>query len=253
MTQFKKNLKKKIKKLLSSQLVICILSRVSYLYALLVGKTTRWQLEGIKQIYDFRDKNKNFILVGWHGRAMMMPYFARGRFPLDALVSLHQDGRIIAGLLRKFGLGTIGGSTTVNAKGAAMGLMRSLQEKRSICIIPDGPRGPRMHMTMSPLYYAQKTGLPIFFMVNSFKHAFIIEKAWDKMMIPLPFGRGICKISAPFYVDTAADETELENARRKLEELGNRLQFDADTAMKRQPVLPAAPEEIKTAKQKRRS
>lgn len=253
MTQFKKNLKKKIKKILSSRLVIRILSRITYLYALLVGKTTRWQLEGVSQIYDFRDQNKNFILVGWHGRAMMMPYFARGEFPLDALVSLHQDGRIIAGLLRKFGLGTIGGSTTVNAKGAAMGLMRSLQEQRSICIIPDGPRGPRMQMTMSPLYYAQKTGLPIFFMVNSFKHAFIIEKAWDKMMIPLPFGRGFCKVSAPFYVDAAAGEAELETARQKLEDLGNRMLAEADTAMNRRPVCPAAPEEIKAAQQKRRS
>ena len=72
-------------------------------------------------------------------------------------------------------------------------------------------------------------------------------------MIPLPFGRGFCKVSAPFYVDTAAGEAELETARQKLEDLGNRMLAEADTAMNRRPVRPAAPEEIKAAQQNRRS
>ena len=252
MKQYKKQLKKKLKNILHSRFIISILSRIIYLYALLVGKTTRWQLQGVEQLYKYRDLGKNFILIGWHGRAMMMPYFAGRKFPLDALVSLHQDGQIIAGLLRKFGLGTICGSTTVNAKGAAMGLMRSLEEKkRSICIIPDGPRGPRMHMTSSPLYFAQKTGLPIFIMVNSFKHAFIIEKAWDKMMLPLPFGSGICTVSEPFYVTSGASEKELETARLDLERLANRQLFEADTSMGRSPVLPATSDEILTSKKRK--
>ena len=252
MNQYKKKLKKKIKKILSSAFVIRIVSHILYLYALLVGKTTRWQTKGVEQLYKNVAAQKNFVLVGWHGRAMMMPYFARGNFPLDALVSLHQDGQIIAGLLRKFGLGTICGSTTVNAKGAAMGLMRSLEEKnRSICIIPDGPKGPRMHMTKSPLYFAQKTGTPIFVMVNSFKHAYIIEKAWDKMMIPLPFGQGICTVSEPFYVKSDTTEEEIETLRQSLEDLANRLQSEADLAMGRTPVLPATLQEIEASRKKR--
>lgn len=72
----------------------------------------------------------------------MLPYFWNRKKPLNALVSLHRDGRMIAGLLEKFGLGTIGGSSNENASGAAVKLMHSLKDDTAICIIPDRSRDP---------------------------------------------------------------------------------------------------------------
>lgn len=86
---------------------------------------------------------------------MMLPYFWNRSHPLNALVSLHHDGRMIAGLLEKFGMGTIGGSSTENGKNAALELMRSLQKGEAIAIIPDGPKGPSMTLSRSAVYFAQ--------------------------------------------------------------------------------------------------
>ena len=130
-----KILKKTFKKLLRSKLITNMISSLIYYYALLIGKTTKWQTKGIKEFYTDWEKNKSIILIGWHGRAMLYPYFWNKKRPLNALVSLHQDGRLIAGFLEKCGLGTIGGSSNGNAVGSARDLIESLQKDTAICTI----------------------------------------------------------------------------------------------------------------------
>ena len=111
----KKTLKKSLRRITKSDFVINLISSAIYWYARLVGKTTSWEVRGIDNFYREWDDNRGIILVAWHGRALMLPYFWNRKKPLNALVSLHRDGRMIAGLLEKFGLGTIGGSSNENA------------------------------------------------------------------------------------------------------------------------------------------
>lgn len=245
----KKNkiIKKTLRKILKSRIVTEIISSLIYYYALLVGKTNKWEFKGFNEFNEFWEKD-NFILIIWHGRALMPTYFWNKKKPLDALVSLHQDGRLIAGFLRKSGIGIISGSSTENARGAAVGLMHSLNENKSICIIPDGPKGPRMRMNMSPLYFAQKSGKPIFGMTYSVKNAKIIEKAWDKMMVPVPFSKGICLVSDPVYIPQDATSEELETYRLKVENIMNNLNYAADNKMDIEPTLPADKEKQKRYK-----
>ena len=215
-----------------------LISLVFYLYAKFVGLTTHWRTQGVEKFHQLARENDGVILVIWHGRALMLPFFKQKDLPLDALVSLHRDGRMIAGLLKRFGIGVIGGSSNENAKGGALDLMRTLQNKTSICIIPDGPRGPRMIMGRSPIYYAQKTGKPIIGGAYSIKNSKIIEKAWDKMMIPFPFSKGICKISEPLYVPAHATEEKLEEYRQEMEKRLNQISIECDQEMGLEPVLP---------------
>ena len=238
MINIKQKLKPYFKKIYQTDFVLNLISTLIYIYTKFVYKTTKWEIIDRKNIIDLWEANKNFILVGWHGRALMYSAFRDYRFPLDALVSLHKDGQIIAGVLRKYGLGTIGGSSNKNARAAAMGLMNSLHQNKSICIIPDGPRGPRMHLTESPIYYAHKTGTPIIGITYSVKKCKIAEKSWDKMMIPYPFNQGICIFSEPIYIPQDATETELEEYRQKVENMLNAQSYAADTKMGRTPILP---------------
>lgn len=227
-----------LKKIYQSNFVISIISFLIYAYSQFVYKTTKWQIINREKIINLWENGQTFILVGWHGRALMYSAFRDYRFPLNALVSLHKDGRIIAGVLERYGLGTIGGSSNKNAKAAALNLMNSLKENTAVCIIPDGPRGPRMHMTESPIYYAHKTGIPIIGITYSVKKCKIAEKSWDKMMIPYPFNEGICHFSEPIYIPKNASEADLEKYRLQIEEMLNKQSIDADTAMGITPVLP---------------
>lgn len=247
-----KLLKNTFKKITKSPLFLSMVSAVLYVYSKFVWKTTKWQIHGLEKMLETWEKDQSIILVGWHGRATMMPQlipFAQGK-PMDALVSLHNDGQMIAGYLKKFGIKIIGGSSNNNAKGAAISLMRSLQKGRSITIIPDGPRGPRMKMSMSPLYYAQKTGKAIFTMTYSTNRAKIIEKAWDKMMVPLPFARGVYYISEPIYIPAQATDTEMESFRQELEKILNCYTWKADQQTGQPQILPQQQAKPKRYKQK---
>lgn len=232
--------KKSLKKLLRSKIITHMISSLIYYYALLIGKTTKWQTKGTKEFYACWEKEKSLILIGWHGRAMLYPYFWNKKYPLNALVSLHQDGRLIAGFLEKCGIGTIGGSSNENAVGSARDLIESLQKDKAICIIPDGPKGPNMKLSKSPVYFAQKSGKPIYGITCSVKGSKIVHKAWDKMMIPLPFSEGICELIGPYYVPHNASEDELEKIRQQIETELNQTCFAADEQMGIEKILPGS-------------
>ena len=238
MNSVKHFFKKIFQKITKSSAAVEVISSAIYLYARLVGKTTRWQRCGLDNFYKLWNDNQGLILVAWHGRALMLPYFWNKEKELNALVSLHRDGRMIAGLLQRFGLGTIGGSSNENASGAALELMRSLKHDTSICIIPDGPRGPRMQMNKSPFFYSQKTGKPLIGISYSVAPAKLMNKAWDKMMIPLPFGRGIVKVSEPMFIPADASPEQLEDYRRRFEKQLVDISIECDKKLGLEPVRP---------------
>ncbi len=233
-----KQLKHFFKKISQTKFILNLISLILYTYTKLVYKTTKWQIINRKSIIDIWESGQAFILVGWHGRALMYSAFRDYRFPLNALVSLHKDGQIIAGVLQRYGLGTIGGSSNKNAKAAALNIMNTLLDNTSVCIIPDGPRGPRMHMTESPIYFAHKTGIPIIGITCSVKKCKIIEKAWDKMMIPYPFNEGICRFSDPVYIPQEAKASDLKTYCKQIEDMLNQHSYEADKSMGLEPVLP---------------
>ncbi len=227
-----KNLIKNIgKKIRNSNWFFPMLSRLFCLYVWLVGKTTRWESPGLQKFYSTLEKDKSLIMISWHGRIAMLPYFWDNRCTLRALVSLHRDGKLIINVLRSFGIEIIGGSTNKNAFGAAMALMRTLNNNNSIAIIPDGPRGPSMQLTMSPLYYARKTGKPIVGIGYSIKGSKILAKSWDSLMIPPLFSKGIFYATEPYYIPKNATKEDMEKYRLQIEENLNNLTHEADKKM----------------------
>lgn len=245
MASIKSRFKNFIKKITKSGVFINLLGLILYAYSRLIYKTVNWKITGRDEMIDMMQKGQNIILIAWHGRALMLPAFQKNSIKLDALVSLHNDGQIIAGLLRRYKLGIIGGSSNNNARGAAVNLMHSLEEGRSVCIIPDGPRGPRMKMTKSPVYYAWKTGCPIICAAYCTDKCKIIESAWDKMLIPAPFCTGRVIFSEPFYIPSDTKEDELDKYRLIVERQLNDINYTADKDCGLTPVMPSSEVKIK--------
>ena len=226
-----KKLIKKIGKMIKeTRWFYSLVSTLLSAYVRLVGKTTKWDLAGIERFYSVLNKDSSLIMIAWHGRIMMLPYFWNGKSKLKALVSLHRDGQLVVKLLESFGIEVIGGSTNNNALGAAFSLMRALKKNDSIAIIPDGPRGPSMKMSMSPIYYAQKSGRPIVGMGYSIKGS-KLARSWDSMMLPPLFSKGVVYATEPFYIPRDATKEELEKYRLQIEENLNKLTQEADEKM----------------------
>jgi len=204
-----------------------------YVYAQLVGWTTRWQRRGIKETYQTWAENESIILIIWHGRTLLPCHFWRNKskFPMSALVSPHRDGRLIATVLKLFGMKVIDGSSNEKAHSAALALMRELQHGHSITIIPDGPKGPNMKLSHSALYYAQKTGKPIIGMTYSIKNAKLFSKSWDRMLIPSLFSQGIIAATQPFYLSDKMTEEQFEQERLKIEKALTELTWQIDSEL----------------------
>ena len=105
-----------------------------------------------------------------------------------------------------------------------------------------------MKLSKSPVYFAQKSGKPIYGITCSVKGSKIVHKAWDKMMIPLPFSEGICELIGPYYVPQNASEQEMEEIRQRIETELNQTCFAADKLMGIEKITPGS-----TAKKKRYS
>lgn len=238
MMKFNMKLKKIGKKIINMPFVARIIGSAAYWYVRFVAATTRWEIRNLCIFYDNLEKYDSVIYITWHGRVAMAPYFWDKRKSLKALVSPHRDGQMIVKILNRFGIGNIDGSSNRHAQSAAVTLMHELKRGTTIAIIPDGPRGPSMTMRLSPLYFAQKTGKPVIGVTYSMKHALIVQRSWDRMLIPLPFQKGICAATEPFFVPENATKEELEIYRQKIENALNELTWGLD----RELGLPLIPQ-----------
>jgi len=221
-----------LKNLIKKPFAEKVIGIFAYYYLKAVGLTTRWQsVTGVKETYEAIKQNGSIIVIGWHGRTLMMPYFWNKTSKLNALVSPHRDGRMIMHILQKFGIGHISGSSDRNAKEAALELLQNIKDGNSIAIIPDGPRGPSMELTMSPIFYAQKTGKPILGITYSIAGSIVIDKSWDNMLIPLPFHKGMYAITEPIFIPADATSEQMEEYRQAVENRLNNLTWELDKKM----------------------
>lgn len=240
-------IKKHFKALGKKPAVLNLIGTVAFCYTWLVGKTSRFE-----NTYHFKDfdtliqQNDGAIFVTWHGRALMLPFFWSNIRPMKALVSPHNDGRIIARILRGFNILSIDGSSNERAFSSALEILKELKKGTVISLISDGPRGPSMRLNKSVIYFAQKSGKPIMGFTYSAKNTYVAQKSWDSMLVPLPFSRGYVQATKPLFVPKNATEEELETLRLNFETELNNLTFEVDKKCAIPPILPG-----KTPKPKR--
>ena len=237
--EFKTTLKHLRQKILKKPIVLDLLGGAAYLYARLVGATGKYEISGIDEFEKLVADNDGGIFVAWHGRALLLPYFWRNPRQMKALVSPHNDGRIIAKLLRGFKILSIDGSSDRKALPAALDIVRELEKGTVVALISDGPRGPRMRLNKSVIYFAQKTGKPVMGFTYSSRGAKVLSKSWDAMLLPKPFAEGAVAATKPLFVPADATEEDMEQMRLAFEAELNRLTQELDKRFDLPEILPA--------------
>ncbi|MBR5598862.1 MAG: DUF374 domain-containing protein [Alphaproteobacteria bacterium] len=167
----------------------------------------------------------------------MLPYFWHHPLPTMALASPHQDGRIIARLLNCYNIKTIDGSTDRNALKSALAITKELKNGKVVSLISDGPRGPRMKLNKSVIYFAKKTGKPIIGITYSSTNAKVLQNSWDATLLPKPFAKGYVYTTSPLFVPSNATEEEMETMRQSFEDELNTLTFKADELCNVEKIL----------------
>jgi len=155
------------------------------------------------------------------------------------LISHHRDGALVAETVARFGVGVVRGSSGHGGLSALRAMLRALERGVSICITPDGPRGPRMRVSDGIVGVAQRSGRAIVPAAYAASRRLVFGK-WDRFLVPLPFSGGVFLWGRPISVPREADAAALEGARLALEEALNRLTAEADRRLGQRPVAPAS-------------
>jgi lysophospholipid acyltransferase (LPLAT)-like uncharacterized protein len=226
-----------LKNFLGNSIVQFVIGRLIGLYMLLVGVTTRWTRVNQAAVEPFWAGQGKLVACVWHGRFMQvhkMWAFGPGAPKAKMLISQSREGGIVAHASRTVGAEVIRGSSAKGgqSKGGieAMRQMgRHLDGGGIICMTPDGPRGPRMRAKRGPIQLARLAGAQLIGLTWATSNRIVFEKAWDKFVLPLPFGRGALVWSDPIDAPGMdASDAEIEAVRAKLEAEMIRLAAEAD-------------------------
>jgi hypothetical protein len=191
-----------------------ILSFIGWSLMSLWSRTLRVRFVNRETLPGQEAEGKNLIYAFWHGRQFLLFHTHRDS-NIVIPASESRDGEIQAGIIGRFGFGVVRGSSKRKGAQAFMGLMKALRNGKSIALAVDGPRGPIYEVKQGITSLAGKLGKPIVPVVMSAKRSWVLEKTWDKYMLPKPFTECVIMYGEPIMVN-GTSEDELENKRQEL-------------------------------------
>ncbi|WP_431281362.1 lysophospholipid acyltransferase family protein [Humitalea sp. 24SJ18S-53] len=206
-----------LKRIIRHPSVLAVGARLLGAYLALVYRTTRWSLVGAEHAAAFPEQQRPVIAAFWHERLPLMPRMwqaATARlpegvsWPARVLVSRSRDGRFIGAIVGRFGLVMVHASTNRGGTTGLREMLRVLAGGHAVVITPDGPRGPRRVAAGGVAQLAALSGVPVLPCAAATTRRIILP-SWDRMMLPLPFGRGVVVCGAPIPVARDAAATML--------------------------------------------
>lgn len=152
-------------------------------------------------------EGKKFVVAFWHGKMLFGWYRFRSR-GFTGLTSQSKDGDILAAVLQKWDYKVVRGSSSKGGSEALNEIVDAIKSGSSICITPDGPKGPPHEMKAGAAVAAKKAGVPLILMGISYKRRSRL-KSWDRFEIPHPFSFIKIAYSDPIYLDPEMTKEEL--------------------------------------------
>jgi lysophospholipid acyltransferase (LPLAT)-like uncharacterized protein len=175
-------------------------------------------------IYRLPDpRHQRYICALWH-ESLLSALIVRTN--IQALISQHADGELIAQVAAFLGYGAVRGSTTRGGNNALAELV-DLSRPTHILVTPDGPRGPRRRFQAGTIYLASRTGLPLVLIGVGFSLAWR-ARSWDRFAVPLPWSTVYNLVSEPISVPPDLSKARRNELRDQVELLFTRLTAAAE-------------------------
>lgn len=171
-------------------------------------------------------KNVNYpdepcIFALWHAHQCGL-YSLEGRHKTNVMISRSKDGEIIARAAEIMGLKTVRGSITRGGASATLELVNRIKKGENGAITVDGPKGPARVVKKGIIEIAKMTGVPIVPITwYSPSKGYIKLKTWDEFRFPLFCRKMLMYYGEPIYVSPDADDKEIEDKRKLLEDRMN--------------------------------
>ena len=181
------------------------------------AKSTRMIVLGHEAYSELRANNHPVVLLVWHGRIFLVPFFFRKR-NIMPLISPSDDGEIVARIMMGWGYKILRGSGSHVIAKAWSEMVKELQQGGEVIIVPDGPKGPNRKMKLGALRLAQQTGaylVPFSFSTSKKK----ILNSWDSFLMFYPFRKLVAVYGEPIAVGENLNEAEFEEERKRIQKI----------------------------------
>ena len=191
---------------------------------ILLGLRYVMRTEIIDDSRTLQTKDPPAIGILWHNRLLFFPTMIPRweREHTMAVISASRDGEYIADLCHYLGVESVRGSTKRGAVKVQLGANRVVQSGKYVCYTPDGPRGPKYHMSPGPIRMASETGIRIVPMAVNYSSYWEL-KSWDNFQIPKPWAKLTLIIGNELRIPRDLTADEFEQWRKKAEEELNRV------------------------------
>lgn len=214
-------LKRRVLKVIAPPLVSSLIN--------LLFKTIKWEIIGKEHLDGLKGP---VVFAFFHGRMAMLPKLygmIRKNFRINMILSPHFDGELGAKIARRFGIGSLSGSSSKKS----FNLLKKVAQLEGIDIgiTPDGPKGPNEKVKSGVIYIAKLKGYPIVPVTYSVKD-YKTFNSWDKFMLPRPFTKGVYVIGEPIAIPKDLEKSDIERYALFLEEKMRSLKTLADEKAK---------------------
>ncbi|MEM8553741.1 MAG: DUF374 domain-containing protein [Pseudomonadota bacterium] len=173
-----------------------------------VHRTTRWTYLDMDR-YGVGGDQSPALLCVWHetlpGTVHALKVLDR---PTKALASDHADGLIVVHVIEDLGFQSILLSTSRDKTGSLKETVKWLRGGGSVSVTPDGPMGPAREAKAGAITMASLSGAPLIPFGYATKPALRLP-TWDRMVLPLPYGRGVLSAGTPKTVARRLNETDV--------------------------------------------
>jgi len=215
-----------VKNLLDTHFARVIVASAISGYLKFCYATTSWTHENETEVEAVWNEGGPVVLMFWHERL----HLGHAGWPKDraqpvaVLTSLSKFGDVIELINGHFDHHTIRGSSAKKSdpaknKGGAQAfrdLLRWIRKGNCAATTPDGPRGPRRHMADGSLKLSQMCGAKLVCLGQA-THNHLRFNSWDRMRLPLPFGKGAMVWRVLPVVPSDIDEEAFEALRIEAE------------------------------------
>ncbi len=158
-------------------------------------------------------KTKPVIVALWHNRTFVPCYIYRKlgfEPPMCVLTSASKDGALLETVAARYNISAIRGSAHRRGATAFIEMMRYMGNGGSMCITPDGPKGPRYNVHPGVIKLASVSGIPIIPVCIDYSAYQRISKAWDGYAIPVPFSEVTLSWGKEINVPPHLTDTEMQ-------------------------------------------
>jgi lysophospholipid acyltransferase (LPLAT)-like uncharacterized protein len=230
----KKNIYKSI---LGNDIIMKLFAFFIYLYLNLVYFTSRkyfiYPEKFNKKLYE----EQNAIYAFWHNRIALIFFLKPKNINVNALISTHRDGKLIAYVSKLFKYKIIEGSTNKNAITSVKKIYQQLKKKEAIAITPDGPRGPVYRINSNIVKIASKASLAskksLYIIPWSYASAKVKRfRSWDQFILPLPLSKVCFSFGNPIKVPKNISAEKIQAVNLELKQELDRISHLSENSVK---------------------